>query len=355
MQDVFALQDDIAEAVAAALEVQLLHQAGHMAADRGSARPEAYELYLKGRFHANRRTETAMLKAADQFRAALDCDPAYALASAGLAEVHVLRGVYGAESPEGTMPLARTAATEALARNPTLAEAHTVLGAVLSAYDWNWTGAEAAFRAAIEHAPQYPTAHHWLATMVLLPQRRFPEGREALARAHALDPLSAPIGISRGLLHYYAGEFDAAVARYQETLETDAHFAMARYFLGQAYEQQGRTEEAVTELRRAIEESGGSLEMTAALARSFAAAGARADAEALLADLQAQAERRYVAPSLLAQVHDALGQRAASLDQLERAADVRAADLIWLGVRPGFEPVRGDPRFAAILQRLGLP
>ncbi len=355
MQDVFALQDDIARAVAAALEVKLLHQSGQMATDRGSQRPEAYERYLKGRFYANRRTETALVKAGDHFRAALEHDSAYALASAGLAEVHVLRGVYGAEAPDLTMPQAQEAARAALARNPTLAEAHAVLGAVLSAYAWDWAGAEAAFRTALAHAPQYPTAHHWLATMVLLPHRRFDEAREHLEQAHALDPLSAPIGISRGLLHYYARDDDAAVSRYLETLETDPHFAMARYFLGQALERQGRHEESVAELRQAIAESGGSQEMTAALARSLASSGAREEAETLLADLLARSARQYVAPSLIAQVYDGLGQDTAALDWLERAAEARAADLIWLGVRPGFDAVRSHPRFTALLARLGLP
>jgi TolB-like protein len=354
MQDVFALQDDIAKAVAAALQVTLLHHSGQMASDRGSRLPEAYALYLKGRFHANRRTETALVRAGECFRQALDRDPSYALAFAGLAEACALRGVYGAAAPDLTMPQAREAAQEALARNPTLAEAHTVVGAVRSAYDWDWAGAEAAFRTAIEHAPQYPTAHHWLATMVLLPQRRFDEAAERLAHAQALDPLSTPIGVSRGLQHYFARDHDAAVSRYLEVLDIDPHFAMARYFLGQAYEQQGRHAEAVAALRQAIAESGGSQEMTAVLARTLASAGARGEAEALLADLMAQAERQYVAPSLVAQVFAGLGRDADALDWLERAADVRAADLIWLGVRPDFDAVRSHPRFTAILQRLGL-
>jgi len=355
MQDVFTLQDDIATAVAAALQVTLLHQSGEMAADRGSRLPEAYALFLKGRFHANRRTETALVRAGECFREALDRDPSYALAFAGLAETYALRGVYGAAAPDLTMPQARDAAQQALAHNPTLAEAHTVVGAVRSAYDWDWAGAEAAFRTAIEHAPQYPTAHHWLATMVLLPQRRFEEAAERLAHAQTLDPLSTPIGVSRGLQHYFARDHDAAVARYLEVLDIDPHFAMARYFLGQAYEQQGRHADAVAALRQAIAESGGSQEMTAVLARTLASAGERREAEALLADLLAQAERQYVAPSLVAQAFAGLGRAADALDWLERAADARAADLLWLGVRPDFDAVRSHPRFTAILQRLGLP
>jgi serine/threonine-protein kinase len=247
---------------------------------------------------------------------------------------------------------ARTAAERALAGNPALAPAHTALGAVRAVHDWDWRGAEASFASAISAAPSYATAHHWLALECLAPQGRHAEAQDAMLRARDLDPLAPAIAASVGVQHYFARDFDAAEAAHAHALELDPHFGIAHFFLGQTYAARGRFDRALAAFEQAAALAGASAEIVAARGHALAGAGRAADAEAALADLAGR--RDWVSPVLAATVLVGLGRHGDALDALEAAAQARAADLIWIGVRPTFDPLRGERRFRLLLRRMGL-
>jgi serine/threonine-protein kinase len=353
LDDVFAIQDEIAGAIASVLKAKLLGAVAP-AAGRGAGDPRAYEAYLRGRHQWNKRTESALQRGIEDFERAIACDPRYAPAYAGLADSYVVLGMYGLMPPDVVMPKAKEAAQQALAIDVSLAEAHTSLGCARAVYDWDWGAADAAFRRAIALNPQYAVARQWYAMNCLVPQGRFADARAQFERAQALDPLSPTLNASIGLQEFFARRYDAAAAKLRETLVIDEDFGPAHYFLGQVCEQLGQYDEAVQVLERAIALSERSPETVAALARAHAVAGHRADAEALLEGLLRRSGEGYVSPALLADVHLGLGDHEAGLGCLEQAAMGRAADLAWIKVRPVYDVVREHPRFRALLVKTGL-
>jgi TolB-like protein/tetratricopeptide (TPR) repeat protein len=352
--DVFAIQDEIAGTIVETLKVELVGKLGPLPARTTAPDFEIYNLYLQGRFHWNKRTGEGLAKSVTYFQQAIERDPGYSRGYAGLADAGLLLGVYGFAPPAEVMPKARQAALRALAIDDRAAEVYTSLGCLEAVYDWFWGNAERDFRRAIELDPHYPTAHHWYAINLLTPMGRFDEAFRELKVARELDPLSLPINASLGLLCYYARRPEEAVLAYQRTLEIDPRFAMARVFLGQAYAALGRGEEAVAEVEAALEISPGAAEMEAVLGQAYVAAGRPEEARRVLAGLALRGTERYVSPALVASIHAALGEREAALDGLERACEERAADLAWIGVRPVFDRLRGEPRFQALIERLGL-
>lgn len=356
MKDLFALQDEIAEQVVAALEITLASSSRMRRAVVESPQDlEAYTLYLRGRFHWNRRTEPEIRRGLACFDRALERDPRYARAWAGVADSYAMLGVYGAAAPEEVMPKALAAAERALALDPEAAEVYASRACVRAVYQWDFLAAVEDFRRSIRLDPRYALAYHWYAVNCLLPNSFFERALTELRRALEIDPLSLALHASVGLSYFYARRYERAVEEHRRTLDIDSGFALARLFLGQALEQLGRTTEAVAELEAAHRLSEGSLEAIAALAQARASAGDGRAAAALLEELAIVRRQRYVSPVLLAQVTLALGAKEASLDLLDEALRLRAADLIWLAVRPAFDPLRGEPRFQAILARVGLP
>jgi serine/threonine-protein kinase len=355
LDDVFAIQDEIAGAIARVLEAKLL---GAPAAVTGEGRvpgdAKAYECYLRGRHQWNKRTESGLTRGIEDFEKAIALDARYAPAYAGLADSHVMLGIYGLLPPDVAMPKAKLAAQHALDVDASLAEAHASLGCVLAVYDWDWPAADAAFRRAIALNPQYATAHQWYAMNCLVPQGRFPEARAQFQQAQLLDPLSLTLNCSIGLAEFFARNYDAAVEKLREAVEIDENFGTAQFFLGQVYAQLGRHEEAAAVLERAIGLSERSPETVAALARAHAVAGRREEATRLLASLVRRSEDAYVSPALIADVHLGLGEREEGLAWLEKAAVGRSADLVWIKVRPVYDEIREDPRFRALLARTKL-
>jgi serine/threonine-protein kinase len=252
------------------------------------------------------------------------------------------------------MRRARDAADRALQIEPTMAEALTARACVRALYDWDWKAAEREFRHVTRIAPLYGTAHHWLAVHCLTPLGRFEEAQEQLRIACELDPLSPSVRASRGIVHYFAGRPSDAIPEYRTVLETHPDFALAHYFLGQALDALGHAREAVAEIQEAARLGARPPEVVAALGHALAASGDRAGAEAALAELEARASSAYVSPVLVAQVLVGLGERERALEALAHARSIRAADLIWLGVRPVFVPLRGEPDFDALLEAIGL-
>jgi len=360
LEDVFAVQDEIARTVADTLKAKLVGERGPVSDQATLIRPhtedlQAYQLYLKGRHYWNKRTEEALQKSVGCFRQAIDRDPSYARAYAGLADAYATVGIYGALPPERVMPAARAAAAQALERDDSLAEAHASLGCVKAVYDWSWRESEEAFRRALELDPNYATGHQWYAMNHLVPVGRFEEAVAAIERALELDPLSLAINASLGVAAYFARRYEKAEEDYRRALELDEVFPMAHYFLGQALTELDRAEEAIEEIGKACELTGhGSPEMRAALAVAHAAAGQQREARQILAELLGLGPKRYVSPSLLAQVHASLGDREAALLGLEEAYRIRAVDLAWIRVRPVFDTLREEERFQVLVAKMGL-
>ncbi len=355
VDDVFAIQDEIAGAIANVLEAKLLGAPKAYAqepAKKGD--PRAYEHYLRGRHLWTQRTTSALEESVAEFGKALAIDAAHAASLAGIADSYVILGVYSHRKPDEVMPKAKEAAERALAVDGSLAEAHTSLACVRALYEWDWAAADALFRRAIAYNPQYATAHQWYAMNCLVPQGRFDDARLELQRALALDPLSLAVHTSEGLRFFYARELASAAAALRDTLKLNPDFGTAHYFLGHVEIAMGRYDEAVGSLQRAFTLQEESTETMAALATAHALAWQRAHAEALLADLERRSLESYVSPALLAQVHLGLGDQDTALERLEEAAALRAADMVWLKVHPIYDCIRGHPRFRAMLGMLHL-
>ena len=351
VDDIFAVQDDITQAIVEALRVTVLRQAP---ASPATTDAHAYELYLKARYCWNRRTTQGVRQSIELYQQALHEDPAFGLALAGLGDSWVTLGIYGAGAPADVMVPAKAAVQKALEINGTLAQALTTRGCIRSVYDWDWAGAEEDFRRAIELSPSYPTAYHWYAINHLAPQGRFAETQAQLEHARSLDPLNPAIGASVGFVHMLEGQLDAAIRHVTAVLDMDPQFGLAHYFLGQVYEMQGRLEDAVAAYARARDLTGHSAETVAALAHAEARRGNRGVAETLLAGLVTPSAGAYVSPTRLAVVHAGLGSTDAALASLEEAHRLHAIDLVWLRVWPWFESLRGEPRFERLVAAVGL-
>lgn len=354
LDDVFAVQDEIAAAVATTLRVRLQSASGRAVLTPRFQNPEAYRLYLLGRHHWHRRTEADLHRSVEYFTASIALEPAYELAYEGLAEALVTLGIYGALPPNEAMPAARSNAERVLAMGQPRSGALATLGCVNALYDWSWADAERQFRHAIDATPGASSARAWYALNFLVPRARFAEADEQLRRALEVDPLSLAIAIGRGVRAYYAHEFDQAADALSTALRLDSSFGMAHYFQGLTLTEQGRYDDALREMERAAGPSDGSPEMIAAAGYAFARSGNTEGARQRLGELMARATVRYVSPGLIAQVHAGLGESDAAFDWLERAMAARAADLAWLGVRPIFDGMRSDSRMASLIARLGL-
>jgi serine/threonine-protein kinase len=363
MKDIFAVQDEIAQAILAALRVTLIKPADKPIVPRPTGTPEAYQLYLKGRHEWNKRTEDGLMKSLEFFEQAIAADPGYARAHAGLADSYVLLGVYGISPPNEVMPKAKATASQALEEaadlsvqgvDTGLAAVYTTLACVKAVYDWSWEEAEQDFKQALEHDPKYSTAHHWYAVNCLAPRGRFDAATDEIRLAQESDPLSPVIQASLGLVHYFAGRLVEAAAELKKTLEMDASFAMAYFFLGQTYLQMSRPDDALASIGNASRLLPGSAEFRAGLATASAVAGQGDRARHILTELQQRREERYVSAALLAEIHAALDEKEEALKWLAEAEKERSPELLWIGMRPAFRHLRSERRFAALVQRVGV-
>jgi serine/threonine-protein kinase len=353
LSDVFALQDEIAQAVVTSLEPALKGKPAVTSARR-KVKPDAYNLYLQGRFFWNKRTAHDLRKAIECFGNAIALDDGFAPALAGIADSHMVLAIYGAEAPEAMIPLAKESARKALEIDPKLAEAYTSLGCAEAVYDWNWESAERQFQRAIESSPRYATAHHWYATSCLLPQARFEESRRELQLARELEPLSLVIGTTWGLGLLLERRPDEAIEEFARVIAMDKNFGMAHFFLGQAYSLKGMFSQAVQELQISTELNAHSTESLAVLGWAYSQAGQSDEASKILEDLRQRSLSTYVSPVLLAQVLLGLGEKQDALDYLDQARQARAVDLVWLKVRPAFDDLRAEPRFIELCKDIGL-
>jgi serine/threonine-protein kinase len=349
--DVFVIQDEITREIVDRLAPAL---GGTVPGTGHRANPRAYELYLRGRHAWATRSDPGLRRSVTLFEQALAEDAGFDLARAAAAEALVTLGLYGEGAPHETFARADALAREVLARAPGMAEARVALACIEGVYHWRWESAAAAFREVVVASPGYPTAHHWYAINALAPRGRFPEARVALQQARFLDPLAPAIGLSAGLLAWFEGNAAAALEAFDEVLATTPRLPVAHYFAGLAMARAGRSAEAVERMRQAVELAPRNPEALGGLGYACAAAGRPEEARGMLDALARLRGERYVSPVLDAQVLVALGAAVVAVDRLQDAERLRAADLVWIGVRPTFHPLRGVAPYEALLTRIGL-
>jgi tetratricopeptide (TPR) repeat protein len=341
--------------VARALELRLSGEEQRRLRKSHTNNTEAFEAYIKCRYFWNKRTPGGLRKGLEYAQQAIDLDPAYAPAYVGLADSYSLLGAqHSVLRPAEVFPKAQAAAERALEIDPNLAEGYASLGFVNCCSKRDWQASERNLRRAIELKPNYPTAHHWYGE-ILAVAGRFEESKAALARALALDPLSLAISTDLGATYYYAREYDSAVEQLREALEIDAGFVRAHLIMAAVEEQRGEFEEATARLRRVVEFSGDDAVVLSILAHSLAVAGKTQEARRLAVELQERAAQRYLSACNLAMIATGLLDFDDAYRWLERAFKEGDVNLIWLGVEPRFDPLRGDSRFQDLLRRVGLP
>ncbi len=354
LADVFEIQDEIAHAIVSKLKVQMLGGGDQPIVKPGTRNPEAYELYLKGRYFWSKRTREGFRKGIEHFERAIEVDDRYALAHAGLADSYSLLGWYRYLSSDEVYRAVKDAAGRAVAIAPTLAEGHTSLGYAEFLFGWDWAAAESAFKRAIRCNPGYPTVRHWYGEF-LMAMSRFEEAQEELARAHVLDPLSLSIGTGAGWISYFLGKYDEAIARYQKVLELDPTFVILPWFLGPALVERGRYDEAVALYQAWLERSKGYPGFRALLTYAYAKAGARREAKRTFTALEQQARERHVPADFMALALVGLGEVDRTFEWLERALEERCWTMVLLKVEPPYRALADDPRFGELLKRIGLP
>lgn len=355
LSDVFSMQEEISEEISAKLRSKLSGDEKSRIKKRFTESAEAYQLYLKGRFYWNKRTEEGLKKGIEYFQNAIQQDPGYALAYAGLADSYNLLSAYGLLSPKESVPLAKAAATKALELDSVLAEAHEALAHVKMLYDWDWPGAEMSFERAIKLNPNYATAHQRYA-IFLAAIGRLDEALQEIDKAQKLDPLSLIINTDVALIHYFRSEYDSAIEQAKKALELDPNFPVAHFSLALAYEQKGEFDRAIDVFEQGITLSGYRA-FISSLAHTYALAGRREDALRFLDELTHLSHTRYVPPYRFAIVYCGLGDFEQAFASLEKTVEERSVWLIHVHLRvdPRFAAMRSNPRFAKLLEAMDLP
>lgn len=354
LKDILGLQAEVGRKIADEIRATLTLPDRARLARRPTPDADAYFAYSKGRFFWNKRTEVDLKKAIVYFQQAIERDPNYALAYDGLADCWLPLGWYGYMAPSETFPHAQVAARKALALDDSLAAAHTSLAFATLYYDRDWANAEREFRRAIELNPNYANGHHWYAEFLSL------EGRHQAAiaeseRARELDPLSNIINTWVGSRFFFARQYDKAIEQYRDTLEMDPGFVPVHLVLGNALEQKHMYREAITELEKAVSLSGGSSIYISSLAHAYGIGGRRDQAKKLFDELRNLSKQRFVSSYDLAVASLGTGQTDLTLSLLARAVEERSPRVLFLGVDPRFDVLRGDARFKQLMIRIGRP
>ena len=355
--DLLALQREIAEAITRQMTTTLGIERSNVHADarRHSTSAEAYQHYLRGRHHVwQRNTADGFEKAREHFRKAIDLDDSYAHAYSGLADTYTMLGSVGFLPMREAYPLARVAALKAIALDGTLAEAHTSLAFILADFDWDWGAADRHFKRALELNPNYETAVRTYSSYLAW-WGRDKEALEFAGRARDLDPVSPTARQNLGLAHYFARRYDDAITQFREALDLDPNFAQAHVMLGRTYVAKGEPDRAVEELERAKGLSGARPDVITPMAYVLARAGRRREALAMLDELRRFAKPRDPSPFRLAYVHIGLGDTDRAFELLQKAIEARDWQMGMLKVEPAFDVLRSDQRFAALVERVGLP
>ena len=363
VSDILVVQGEIAKTISQKLRLKLTGEEEKQLNRRYTENPEAYQLYLKGRYHWKKLSEDGLQKSIEYFNQAIEKDPHYSLAYSGLADAYVVLGI-AFLPPREVFPSANRAAAKALELDETLAAAHISMGAYKLFYEWDWPGAESeakrakqlsvSYAKAIELNTNYGDSNHFYCQYLDVIGRPY-ESIEEIKRALELDPLSINMNMELGWSLYIAREYDQSIEQCQKTLEMDSSFVYGYFCIAQAAVQKEKYEEAISAMNRARTIMGDMPDLEAELGYAYAASRQRAKAQKIVNKLKGQAAREYVNPYLIALVYAGLGEKDQAFDWLQKAYDARSSGLTWLRVEPKFDSLRSDPRFADLLQRIGFP
>jgi serine/threonine protein kinase/tetratricopeptide (TPR) repeat protein len=350
LADLVRLQEEMSHEITEKLRLRLTGAEKKKLRRGTTQNSEAYQLYLKGRYHWNKRTAESLQRGIGFFREAIESDPAFASAYAGLADSYITLGTNIPLPPHEAMPKAKAAAMKAIEIDEGTAEAWASLGAVRWWFEWDWSAAEDAYRRAISLNPNYATAHDGYA-MLLAARERFAEAVEQNGKAADLDPLSLIIAVHAGWPLYFKRDFDGAIRCFRKALELDERFIPAHGWLGMALGQQKRYADAIDAFNRALEVDRIPI-LTAMLAHTHAIAGNREQALFLLEALREESKTRYISPYDIAVIHAGLGDNASALRHLRAAVEDRSAWMVFLNVDPRLDGLRGEPAFGDLASAL---
>ncbi len=348
MADILSLQRTISSQITNNLRLKLSGADQNRVARRYTENAEAYQLYLKGRFLWNKRTSESFAKSVEYFNQAIERDPGYALAYAGLADTWYSRGWYRYVEPKDAYEKAKAAANKSLEIDANLAEGHAILAAIKTVYDWDWQGAEREFKLAIQLNPNYATAHQRY-SLFLPALGRFDEAIAEARRARELDPLALPINENLGDILYLARRYDEAIEQLRKTLELDPNFGVAHSTLSKVYEAQGKYNESLEERLK-----GSTPETVAELKKVFATSGMKGVWKNRLNVLLERSKTAYVSPADIALFYTRLNDRDQAFAWLEKAMNERSINFNYLVADARFDNLRSDPRLEVLLKRVGL-
>lgn len=352
MTNIFRVQDSISQRVAGALALKLTAAEREGLTRQYTENTEAYELYLKGRYHLNRLTDDGFLKGLEYFQKAVDKDPDFALAHVGVAESYNDLAGFNVRPPSEMYPKAKSAVLTAVKMDNRIPEAHAVLAIIKLAHDWDWTGAEQEFKRALELSPTNSDAHQQY-SFYLTCMGRFDEALAEAKRAEETDPVSLVKISATGQVLIVARRYDDGIGKIRNALEMEPNFGFAHWLLGLAYMYKGDYDRAIPAFQKSIPLSGDSPDEPASLAIAYARSGKLTEARKILNELKQQSKRMYVSPSVFASLYLALGESDQAFAWFDKAFDDRDNMMILLKVEPYFDPFRSDPRFTKLLERVG--
>lgn len=352
--DVLQIEDSISARVSAALLPQLTGDERRQLSKRGTENPEAFESYLRGRYYWNTYTESGLARAIECYHHAIKLDPDYALAYTGIADYYNWLGVFGVKPFKECSEAAKQAAQKAVDLDPSAAEAYSALGFATVTLDFDWSVAEAHHRRAIEINPNYATGHHWYSFHLQM-TGRLDEALREILRARELDPLSPSVVQALAWCYYQSRRFDESLLTYENMLEAAPDFAYGLATYAWTLRGAGRGEDAVAASEKALQQSSGGQFFVAGLGASYAVAGRVDDARAALRQLNEMSARAYVSPYLKALIHVHLGEHEPALALLKDAYKIKDGWLVWLGVEPQWDSLRGDPSFEELMSRTRNP
>jgi DNA-binding winged helix-turn-helix (wHTH) protein/tetratricopeptide (TPR) repeat protein len=350
--NIFAIQDSISEQVVRSLALKLSGEERNQLAKSYTDNAEAFHLYIKGRYFWNQRSIEGIKKGLEYAQQAIAIDPTYAPAYVGLADSYnLLGGQHSVLPPRESFPKARGAVLRALEIDEHMAEAYASLGFINCCLEWDWPTAEQNYLKAIALKPNYPTAHHWYGEL-LITAGRFDEGLVQLRMAQELDPLSLAINADLAAAFYYARQYDRSENHLENLLDLNSNFVRARVLLAKVLAQQAEYSKAIEMARSAVELSGDDPVAVAALAHILALAKQSREANEILDELERSRKRRYISAGNIATIYIGLDKKQLAFEWLEKAYQNKDIEIVWLKVSPVFDPLRPDPRFTKLLERV---